>query len=444
MKNILPSLRRRYSMAKKYRQAAENSLKLSDDSTPMLFDRHGRSNEYIHRISILEMLDRRKMLPPVPIIDFRNMKNIPWVETYQKNMETLKAIQLLDLDLDIYKERIDSVLPFKVNLKVVYPPAASIKLLPPEPTSNFFSSTNQETITSVSSSSSSSSSKKAGKKQKQQQQQQQEATAVLSNSEIKLSPSSGSINQKEQEQTQTQSNYYDSALLGNYLEVGQTAEKPKVSYHEDGLGKNDLYTLMLFTPDFPCRLKPDSNVMLHWMVNDIPRNKISEGRTTVDYLMPLPPEYAGTFRYVFALFKQNTGKLAFQSSTMTTTAATAATATTTTSSSITNIVQQQVEGNNDQQSQYEMIMNNRKFSSATEEFQKLRRNFNLFEFIEKNSLSKYPQGIVFFRTEYEMAVTTKYRELNIDEPYYIPPDIEFMQANKKLPWTKRLNSHIWQ
>lgn len=44
--------------------------------------------------------------------------------------------------------------------------------------------------------------------------------------------------------------YYDSALMGNYLEVGMCLEKPRVLYPLDNCDhkEGDLYTLIMFSP----------------------------------------------------------------------------------------------------------------------------------------------------------------------------------------------------
>lgn len=43
-------------------------------------------------------------------------------------------------------------------------------------------------------------------------------------------------------------NYYDSALLGNFLEITQTMKEPKVFFPSDGLSEGEKYTLVMFTP----------------------------------------------------------------------------------------------------------------------------------------------------------------------------------------------------
>lgn len=42
--------------------------------------------------------------------------------------------------------------------------------------------------------------------------------------------------------------YYDSPLLGNYLEIPQTQKQPRVFYPTDGMGEGEKYTLIMFTP----------------------------------------------------------------------------------------------------------------------------------------------------------------------------------------------------
>jgi hypothetical protein len=99
---------------------------------------------------------------------------------------------------------------------------------------------------------------------------------------------------------------------------------------------------------------------------NIQGNKIKTGDKVLKYLQPLPTEYAGTFRYVFQIFEQ------------------------------------------DEDIQLKI---------------KERNNIDYKELISKISKNKFPNGMNFFRSTYDFSVTEKYKELNVKEPYYIPPDI---------------------
>lgn len=58
--------------------------------------------------------------------------------------------------------------------------------------------------------------------------------------------------------------YFDSVLLGNFLECG-TLEKQPESIQFNALQENDLYTLIMLTPDHPFRLSPQGN-FVQWLV----------------------------------------------------------------------------------------------------------------------------------------------------------------------------------
>jgi hypothetical protein len=182
--------------------------------------------------------------------------------------------------------------------------------------------------------------------------------------------------------------YYDNALLGNYLEGRHTVNAPIVTFPTDGIHENDKYTLVMFTPDYPFRLNPDSGVFVNWMVSNIKGSDISKGNVSAEYLQPLPTEYAGTFRFVFYLLKQKRD--------------------------------------------CEIKMN------SFEE----RKNFDLRKFTRENCVSMYPQGFSCFRTEYELEVSLKYKELGIEEPEYIPLDIQKRQEHKRSKQVK-LHSDRW-
>ncbi len=72
-----------------------------------------------------------------------------------------------------------------------------------------------------------------------------------------------------------------------------TLKAPHVSYSSP---QNELYTLIIWDPD---SLTPS---FLHWLVINIPEDKVDQGETIVDYMPPTPP--SGTHRYYVGLYKQ--------------------------------------------------------------------------------------------------------------------------------------------
>ncbi|XP_061395643.1 protein D3-like [Musca vetustissima] len=89
--------------------------------------------------------------------------------------------------------------------------------------------------------------------------------------------------------------------FGKELTPTQVKDQPEVSWEaEDGA----LYTLLMVDPDAPSRQEPSYREALHWLVINIPGNKVSNGQVVADYIGSGPPEGTGLHRYVFLIFKQ--------------------------------------------------------------------------------------------------------------------------------------------
>lgn len=73
-----------------------------------------------------------------------------------------------------------------------------------------------------------------------------------------------------------------------------TLSAPTVTF--DSEQENELFTLVIYDPD---ALNPS---FLHWLVINIPEEKVENGDTIVSYKPPTPP--SGTHRYYVALYKQ--------------------------------------------------------------------------------------------------------------------------------------------
>lgn len=91
--------------------------------------------------------------------------------------------------------------------------------------------------------------------------------------------------------------------LGNELQPKQVKNEPKVIWDAEG---ESLYTLLMVDPDAPSRETPTLREVLHWLVINIPGNKVSDGQTVAEYIGSGPPEGSGLHRYVFLVFKQQT------------------------------------------------------------------------------------------------------------------------------------------
>lgn len=92
---------------------------------------------------------------------------------------------------------------------------------------------------------------------------------------------------------------------GNELTPTQVKLQPLVEWEAND---NDFYTLIMTDPDAPSRAQPKFREFRHWLVANIPGNKIEQGEVVAAYVGSGPPKGTGLHRYVFLLYKQS-GKL---------------------------------------------------------------------------------------------------------------------------------------
>ena len=85
--------------------------------------------------------------------------------------------------------------------------------------------------------------------------------------------------------------------LGNTLTVSKAQSKPKVVYEQ---AKDDkVYTLAMVDPDAPSREDPKAAQWLHWLVVNIPGDKLKNGegidfgKTLMQHNGPSPPKGSG-------------------------------------------------------------------------------------------------------------------------------------------------------
>ncbi|KAG2385518.1 hypothetical protein C9374_003333 [Naegleria lovaniensis] len=255
--------------------------------------------------------------------------------------------------------------------------------------------------------------------------------------------------------------FSNTSLLGNFIESKTTEQLPTVKFEGE---KDALYTLVMLTPDYPFRLIPDRGSFIHWMVANIPGSgDVSQGNTICSYIPPLPTECAGTFRYIFLLYKQsekmdNVEKV--KEILLTTEQYK--------QPQQYEILKQDQDLNRKMKEkmrrhayeyEYEYIdqMIDKKFKAHSNlvtidgqnEFDikgsdyrpvqtpeqtaktfelNQRRYFDLSKLINE---SKKPAGMCFFRTEYDFNVTELYQKNQWKEPFYIPPDIIHNEIVKK-------------
>ena len=85
----------------------------------------------------------------------------------------------------------------------------------------------------------------------------------------------------------------------NLRNRGNTLTAPSVTYQANS--GEDLYTLVIWDPDAP------NPSFLHWLVVNIPEDRISEGTVIQPYHPPTPP--SGIHRYYIELYKQTRGPI---------------------------------------------------------------------------------------------------------------------------------------
>ncbi|XP_076686200.1 mitochondrial ribosomal protein L38 isoform X2 [Andrena cerasifolii] len=87
---------------------------------------------------------------------------------------------------------------------------------------------------------------------------------------------------------------------GNVIKPSEASEPPLVKYKTP---KDALWTLVMSTPDG--NMQNSENEYCHWLLGNIPENKIEHGERIMDYLRPIPPRGVGYYRYVFVLYRQS-------------------------------------------------------------------------------------------------------------------------------------------
>jgi len=94
-------------------------------------------------------------------------------------------------------------------------------------------------------------------------------------------------------------NHYYFVHDGIYLRPIQTVSLPLVFYRNN----DTRYTLILHDPDAVGGNK------IHWLVINIPGNRVDKGESILQYEGPHPPRGSGIHRYCFLLLEQMNGKI---------------------------------------------------------------------------------------------------------------------------------------
>lgn len=78
--------------------------------------------------------------------------------------------------------------------------------------------------------------------------------------------------------------------LGNVLTPTQSKDIPKISYPND---PEAFYTLCMVDPDAPSRQAPKYREWHHWLIGNIPGDRIQDGETFSEYVGAGPPKGTG-------------------------------------------------------------------------------------------------------------------------------------------------------
>lgn len=93
---------------------------------------------------------------------------------------------------------------------------------------------------------------------------------------------------------------------GNVLTPTQVKDLPKIEWPAK---ENTFYTVCMTDPDAPSRKEPTFREWHHYLVVNVPENKIEEGEILSDYVSSGPPPDTGLHRYVFLIYEQQNGKI---------------------------------------------------------------------------------------------------------------------------------------
>ena len=90
---------------------------------------------------------------------------------------------------------------------------------------------------------------------------------------------------------------------GGYISPKDTKDIPEINYDFNRNEKMALYSILMYDPD---AVVPTKNY-IHFLDVNIPGNNVSNGKIILHYKGPAPPQGSGKHRYIFNLYKQETG-----------------------------------------------------------------------------------------------------------------------------------------
>jgi len=78
-----------------------------------------------------------------------------------------------------------------------------------------------------------------------------------------------------------------------FLKINETQIEPQININND---KSNTYTLIMYDPD------AINGTYIHWIVTDIIKNDMKNGKILIPYKGPSPPPKTGKHRYIFELY----------------------------------------------------------------------------------------------------------------------------------------------
>lgn len=188
---------------------------------------------------------------------------------------------------------------------------------------------------------------------------------------------------------------------GNEVTPTEAAQAPEVTYEAD---EGSLWTLLLTNLDGHL-LEPDAEYV-HWLVTNIPGNRVTEGQETCPYLPPFPARGSGFHRFAFLLFKQDK-RIDFSGDTR-----------------------------------------------PSPCYQLAQRTFHTFDFYKKHQDAMTPAGLAFFQCRWDDSVTRVFHQLlDMREPVFEfvrPPLITLSRSASPPaapalpgPVQRQSRTHLW-
>ncbi|ESO93146.1 hypothetical protein LOTGIDRAFT_119949 [Lottia gigantea] len=89
---------------------------------------------------------------------------------------------------------------------------------------------------------------------------------------------------------------------GKVVTPTQVQNEPTLIYDAD---PSSYYTLIMHDPDAPSRENNINGEWQHWLIGNIPGNRVKDGDVLSEYIGAGPPKDTGLHRYVFVVFKQD-------------------------------------------------------------------------------------------------------------------------------------------